>query len=251
MIQHNCPVCKRSIPAERQIADQLICECGWSQSLTSKSSGSLTGVFGILFVTLLMLGGFIHIINWDKYSVAIVPLKLKELHGSASYKDQIKISEICHERKKYDCQSKALEKALEFNFQNEALTKEIISLNYRMENYDQVIRYASMNLGHNEKDHESRIYLAQAYYHLDQVEESKKHYRYLTSGTPNMDKLNAARAYVRLLIGTNDYVTAKNVIKSYRKISAQTNSFLNEELQAAEQGLKKTASRGIASTRGS
>lgn len=51
----------------------------------------------------LMLASFIQLMNWDNYSLEIIPLKIKSTLGGLSQPDLERSAEICMELKKWDC----------------------------------------------------------------------------------------------------------------------------------------------------
>jgi len=62
----------------------------------------------IIIFCLLLVGLFIQVVNWDQYSLEIIPLKLSEAIGTADAHSFRRISDICEARKKYSCAVDAL-----------------------------------------------------------------------------------------------------------------------------------------------
>lgn len=201
----------------------------------TRESGGVAAVVGFTFV---FLAGLIHILNWDKYSIEIIPLKGKQILGLASAADLQKVAEICEIRRKFPCQQAALWQS----FQKDPAQKEILvklgSLQMKSEDYTAALRTYTEYFKANGKSIEARYEFARALAETGNLKEAKKHFQYVLSvsrdpvTTPEM-----ARTYVKILMKHKDYVTARQVIHTTRRSNRSAAYFLEKELKLINSAL--------------
>ena len=221
-MNHNlfCPRCQNEIPKERQLYGLTVCECGWTSShlgalndrrMTDKVCMSIVGV------ALLLIAAFIHTVNWDNYSIVIIPLKVKQLTQSASAADLKEIAKICDARLKYACVMDAhAQRAQLFPEENEAWAE--LGILYSNQGYTEE---AAESLGHyfkqGGKDPKAAYEYAKALGQLGQVKESSKWFKYVLKAKPGMLQISVTRSYVDMLVKHKKLKVARRVLKNYRR----------------------------------
>ncbi|MCB0365563.1 MAG: tetratricopeptide repeat protein [Bdellovibrionales bacterium] len=192
----------------------------------------------IIVFAMVLIGAFIHAINWDTYFFEIIPLKAKEMTGTANTQDLFKIVEICKARHKHNCVKDSYKQIYRINKDITILAKlgelqhatgDIQAAAHTFKEY--------VKLGGSEAEPTYRY--AQVLAGMGQVDEAIRFYRQVLELKPNTLQITVTRNYVFMLIEHNRYEHALEVIQYYRKKADNTGYFMEKELQALNRILKK------------
>lgn len=237
----HCPACHRQIPHDRIFATVIVCQCGWTASSFSKAAErKITDRISatIIVSAMLMVGAFIHAINWDTHFFSVIPLKAKELTGMASAQDLFKIVEICKSRHKHSCVKDSYRQIYRINKDLEILAK-LGELEQATGNAQAAANAFKeyVKLGGNQAEPLYRY--AQVLASMGQVDEAVRYYRQVLEQKPDTLQVTVTRSYVSMLIEHKRYEHAVEVIEFYRKKADNTGYFMEKELQALNRILKK------------
>ena len=83
-------------------------EDNYNVSHSEKAPSQKPFVYMIIGVSVFMILSFIHVLNWDRHSFAVIPLKMKYALGLSGSSDYRELAQICTERMKYSCTEAAL-----------------------------------------------------------------------------------------------------------------------------------------------
>ena len=236
-----CPSCFTDIPQDRVFDQMTVCECGEVIHLdgSKAAEGSSRTVIILVVMTLFILAGFIHAVNWDKHSMAIIPLKTKQLLGMASLEEQKEIARICALRKKYFCQEEALISASKLDKKDRKLLLEVGQLQMNREAYPQAVRTYSSYFTAKGRDKEARLNLAVALEQTGQAKEAQRHLKYLVYSNKRELQAAAARTYVNLLMKSGNLKEAHKVIRFCRGIGNNASLFMEKEYKEVRKRLRK------------
>jgi thioredoxin-like negative regulator of GroEL len=171
-----------------------------------------------------------HLVNWDVYSLEIIPLKVKDYSKLADEKDYLRIAQLCEARKKPSCQESALVSAAFFKPKDADLLMRIAKLQLARRAYTNALQLFGTILRIDPKYDKARLELAKLLIASNNKKEAKKHLNYLVFSNNSLEtNITAAREFVKLLMDEKDYVTAKNVIEHTRSKGEITALFLEKE----------------------
>lgn len=197
-----------------------------------------SGVAALVGFTLVFAGGLFHILNWDKFSLEVIPLKAKQIVGVASAQDLKKVAEICEIRRKFSCQQSALWQAYQRDPRETDLLVKLGQLQMDSRDYTGALRTYTTYFKANGKDIGARYGYARALAEVGHAQEAKRQFQYVMSVsrdpvlTPEI-----ARSYVKFLMKNKDYVTAKQVIVMTRRNNRSAAYFLEKELKVINSAL--------------
>lgn len=223
----------------------IICSCGWTESpqteAVEKERFRKTN-FMIMTGAVLILAVFFHIVHWDNYSFAIIPLKIKELTGTASPKDHLILIEICASRHKYDCLKDAYKGLYRSNKDISLLAKlgQLEKSTGNLQSASGTLRnYA--NLGG--KDKAALASYAEVLSQTGRAEEAIKIYKKILASAPHTLQISLARNYVSLLIENKKYAQARKTLEYYRKKATINGYFMEKEYQALNKKLRSSENK--------
>ncbi|MBK7842691.1 MAG: tetratricopeptide repeat protein [Bdellovibrionales bacterium] len=241
----NCQACGKTIPPERIFSTMIVCSCGWTDSPQTESFEKerfRKTNFTIIGGAVLILAVFFHIVHWDNYSLAIIPLKIKELTGTASPKDHLNLIEICTSRHKYDCLKGAYKGLYRSNKDISLLAKL-----GQIEKSTGDLQSASDTLGDyaklGGKDKAALASYAEVLNQTGRTEEALKIYKRILAGTPGTLQISLARSYVSLLIENKKYAQARKTLEFYRKKATINGYFMEKEYQALNKKLRSSENK--------
>lgn len=243
----NCPRCGVEISSDRVLGSSIVCECGWSKSLRSdvadrrnmdKTCASIVLIGGLL------IAGFLQAVNWDKHFFAIIPLKAKQIVGSATVKDLEEIANICNERKKHECTERAYLQIARKQPTNLANLNRLGQLQYKRERYSNAVETMTMYFSQKGTEVDASYTYALALAKLKKFDQADRYFRFTLNQRQSVLQVSVVRAYVQMLVDANRLTQARDVIVTYRKKSQSAEMFMNKELAEirGKLGEVKTAS---------
>jgi tetratricopeptide (TPR) repeat protein len=217
-----------------------VCECGQVIHLNGsrRSENNSRAIFLLVLLSFFILGGFVHAVNWDKYSLTIIPLKTKQILGVAKLEDLKEVARICKIRKKYFCQERALISAQKLDRTDRKLLLDIGQLQIDREAYKEAVRTYSSYFTAKGRDKKARLNLAIALSKTGQRVEAKRHLKYLVFSNRRQLQAEAARTYVSLLMETGDMHEAQRVIRFCRGVGNNASLFMEKEWKEVRKRLR-------------
>lgn len=187
----------------------------------------MIAAFGLVFVATV-----IHIINWDQYSLSVIPLKLSNAVGLAGPQSLRELARICEERMKYDCTEEALRDALRAE-PNVADLIRLGNLQRKMNGFQSALKTYNNALETVKKEslantsELSDIYygLAKSYESIGQNDQALAHYDLAIKAKPEVIQITVTAAYLNLLKVVGKLDIAKAVIDEARKRSGSESLF--------------------------
>lgn len=235
MIFGSCPVCQSQVPQDRIEKNLIICKsCGWSDNKTAKAANKKTEKTFILlavFTTILLIGGFIQIVNWNSYSLEIIPIKYKQIAGIATSKDLNRIAEICMDRQKPQC----VEQAYADILRNDSENLEVIAKYAKILVNNKKLRQASNSFANyfkrGGKDLNTAFAYAKVLGSLGLIDESKEYFEYVINSKPGMMQITVTQRFVDMLYNAGRYREAQQAILKFRKRGVNATYFMEAKLK--------------------
>lgn len=216
----------------------------YSPTLQPKSSPEKRVAFYMVIMGALLLGGLIQIINWDKYSLAIVPLEASVLLGTATAEDHASYAKICLERKKYDCALNHFKAQVKMDPTNLNAKLDLGLLQFRMSDMDSAISTLTAYLEEGGAESKARYHLAKAHAQMNDTNKALKIYKQLLGKKSGVFQVSVTREYVQTLMKAGKWKQAKSSIERARRRSLTHNAFMTSEYQLV---LEKIRGRNLAS----
>jgi tetratricopeptide (TPR) repeat protein len=248
MVNLTCPICFSQISKDRIMGGKAYCSCGCSIRLSAPPSDTSKGAVPVIVFSIIFVATILHAINWDTYSLTIIPLKMKQLLGIASVAELKHVADICQSRKKLNCEVQALEKVFSIDARETQSLLRVGAIYMDTKNYLHATKTYSAYFSKGGKDTQARYLYARALGEVGKFKDAKKQFHYILKSDKKSPQYQVARSYVELLIKNRELETAKNIIEEYRGTGPSSAMFLEKELKSINQQLRsqslKTASRG-------
>lgn len=203
------------------------------------------------FIVTTALGGFViaalmQIYFWDKYSLDIIPLTVKEVVGATSPADWEEKATICTNLKKWDCVEAQYLKAAQYDKQKYV---RLGRFQYDRKNYAKAARSFAIYFSGSDnltgvlkgEDVETALIHAKALTELNQSEEAAKYYEKVLEAKPDQMQVSVIHGYVKMLFKNGKYGRARVLIEDVRKHSSTAAQFMEAEYQQIRK--LRTASR--------
>ncbi len=193
-----------------------------------------------------VMASLIQIYFWDKYSLDIIPITLKEVVGATSPSDWEDKASMCSDLKKWDCVEAQYLKAAQYD---KSKYVRLAGFQFSRRKYERSARsFAiyfenSKNINGILKGEEIEIALtyAKALTELNQNEEAAKFYEKVLEAKPDTVQVSVIHSYVKILFKNGKYGRARVLIEDVRKSSSTAAQFMEAEYQQIRK--LRTASR--------
>lgn len=238
----HCPACGTEIPPERQFNESIICECGWNASLKNKkeSSKQIDRIcISIALFAALLIGSFIHTVNWDKHFFTIIPLKAKQTLSVATADELRQISEICTDRKKWACSEEALKAAHQVDPADLTHLELLGSLQVKQNNMLSASKTYSIYFSNNGTNLDAKYNYAKALAAINDVKKAEKYFKDVLRAKPAILQITVTRHYISMLVKNDQLSKAKKVIEHFRRQGSNTGLFMNKEYKSIKQKLSR------------
>ena len=237
-----CPQCKLDISEERKKQSPVVCNhCGFTGSKSQtqfEARGEKKTIIVFSSLMVFMLASFIQLMNWDNYSLEIIPLKIKSTLGGLSQPDLERSAEICMELKKWDC--------VESNYStigqlDSTLLPRLGAFQMKRAKYNEAAQsfYGFFQKGGS--DLEASYNYAKSLAQLGQADEAIKYFDQVLAAKPDVLQVTVVHNYVKLLMTHQRFEQAKKLIADIRKTSPESQSFMDTEYKKIQE--MTTASR--------
>lgn len=235
MVLHfgNCPQCGTEVSQERVLGSSIVCECGWTKSLRSDAANRRNmdkTCAAIVLIGGLLIASFLQAVNWDRHFFAIIPLKVKQITGSASSTDLEAIAAICNERKKFECSERAYVQIARKHPSNLANLNRLGQLQLQRERYAQAVDTLTLYFSQKGSELDASYTYAQALTKLKKYDQADRYFRFTLDQRQSVLQVSVVRAYVQMLIEAKRLTQAREIILTYRKKSQTAEMFMNKEL---------------------
>lgn len=233
----HCPACGKKIPHQRIMDQLVVCVCGWtssprSQHIEERQIKQI--VRAMLMIGLLIVGSFIHAVNWDQHFFSIIPLKTKQLLGKATVTDLEQITAICQERKKHDCVEETLTQSYKLNPNRVDYLERLGHLQLQRGKTTTAAETFKNYFIRKGKSTLAAYDYAQTLSQLGKVDMATKYYRFALSSKPDVMQISVTRSYVEMLVKHNRLSEARELILHYRSKGSNTGYFMDKELRDIE-----------------
>lgn len=237
-----CPLCKLDISEERKKQTPVICNhCGFSGSGKSEKiehQGEMKTIKVFIGIAVLFVASYIQISNWDRHSLEIIPLKVKEVVGGKSVQDSERLAEICMDLKKWDCVE------AEYGIVAKSEPDQVLRLaNFQMKRakYQEAAQTFYSFFQSGGEDLEASYSYAKALAQLGEVDEAIKYFDQVLAARPDVRQVTVVQNYVKLLMDHQRYDQAQSLIVGIRKQDPTADMFMEFEFKQIKE--MTTASR--------
>lgn len=233
----NCPRCNAEIGPENRQTGLAICgSCGWtdpSQTIHSAESNERKSIAIMVFMGLVMVLSFGHLVSWGSYAFQAPFMKLGEMTGMISKQGLHELADACVHLNKWACAKNAYLGIYKSKGDVEGIA-ELAYLQARLNETEAALStYASyVKLGG--KDGESLLRYGKLLEVANRTEDSIRMYEASIAARPELLPVQATTAIVRLLIKQGKYVEARERIVSFHGSAGNAKGFLNTELTQIE-----------------
>jgi len=239
----SCPICKQDISEERRRQRPVICNhCGFTATQTSQQVQNQVEKRTIIWMSAIcfsIVAGYLVLMNWDKHSLSIIPLTVKETFGGMTPADHEKKSEICMDLKKWDC----VESAYTHIAQNDqSAWRRVGDFQMKRAKYSEAAQSYYRFLQGGGQDLGVSYSYAKALAELGQVDEAVKYFDEVLAAKPDVLQVTVVQNYVKLLVEHKRYDQARTLIEGTRTRGGPTAGMFMEAEMKQIQALT-TASR--------
>lgn len=216
-----CPRCQQTVAEDRTTHEVIVCNhCGYTHSrrdeeLENRHERRLTAI--VLVGALLAVFSFVHYVQWDKYSIQIIPLKVKQLTHTASTTDLKQIAHICLARMKYSCTETALSEVMQKNPNDTKTLYKLADLQRRLGQSDEAMasfkQYFALGGVNPDADFGyARVLASSGRYNKAQV-----YFQRTLLSKPGIVQITVTQSYVDMLMKMNKTKEAISLIQDVRR----------------------------------
>ncbi len=232
MSNSTCPRCQLEISAQRLASPPTVCNhCGFTTTKYIREyleAGERRTISIFASGMVILSFSFMLLMNWDRHSVEIIPLTLKEWIGATGPADAERLGEICMDLKKWDCVENAYSVAGQ---QDPTQLPRLGEFQMRREKYQEAARTYFSFFQKGGDDLEASYNYARALAKLGEVDEAVKYFDLVLAAKPDVRQVTVVQNYVKLLMDHQRYEQAKTLIQEIRKQGPESGSFMETEFQ--------------------
>ena len=243
MFSKNCPICQSKISEERTQRGLIICHsCGWSDKVISKNlEKKATRIFvgSTVVIAALFIGSFIQSIQWNHYSLEIIPPKTKQIIGMANHSDLRHISQICEELNKFPCLEEVYSDMLKRNSEDLPVWglygRTLIYLGKSEEALEAFGNYFTKGGDDLDVAFSYAKILGSAGY----IDEATEYFQYIMEAKPGVLQVTVGKRFVEMLYNAGRYKEAQKVIFQFRKRGLNADYFMEKSLQKIRSAMEE------------
>ncbi len=216
-----CPRCAQTISSERFSAEVVVCNhCGFTSDNTEAARRAEQEKIFVKFVAIvgiLLITGFMHLVEWDQHFFTIIPLKMKQMVGAASGEDLRKIVQICEVRLRHSCVEQALAQ-LSQKLPNDAdVMLQLGEIERKTGQTAKAVEAYRAHFARGGNSSEAAYQLARIFEFNGQYKEAKEFYTRALFARPEVLQVTVVQNYVDMLIKMGERNEAKGLIDDIRK----------------------------------
>jgi len=243
MLNYNiCPACKSEINEERLQYSPVVCNhCGHVESKTQNQFNkktNLISIFTFFFLSVAIVGSFLHSVRWGSYSFSVIPHKTMIAFGMADDSNYEALQQICIARKMVDCVQASLEDQLADSPDNLDVLKRLGKLHYQRKNYSDALDTLNTYFANKGDDLMTAYYFAKTLSLEGETDKAVQYFDYILSSKPDVLQVTVTETYMDMLIDNNRYEDAKKLFNE--SVEARTEkipSSLQAKFNKAEEAL--------------
>lgn len=227
-----CPQCKLDISEERKRLVPFICNhCGFTSSNDDKVQSQIEKRNIVVFslIGAFIIAAHIQLANWDRHSIGILPIAIKETIGGMNSQDWEAKAEMCMDLKKWDCVEAAYVKVAQ---SEPTQWQRAGDFQMKRAHWNQAAHsYYSFFQNGGESLDVSYNY-ARALAKLGKVDEAVQYFDQVLAAKPDVLQVTVVTNYVQLLMDHQRYDQAKVLISKVRAKSGPAGeSFMDDEFK--------------------
>lgn len=235
----SCPRCQMELSSERLQNEVIVCNhCGYTgdkvQSKKEKKAEkrfiqTLTAFCAMITVL------FVMIVQWDTFFIEIIPLKTKQLAGSADLADLQRIQQICASRKNLDCQMQAYKAMAPLDNEAYAELGRMQSLlgdtKTALVSFQNYFKNGGLSL-------DASYNYARTLEKDGQIDKASEYYDNVLAAKPNVLQITVTKNYIKMLMDYNKKKQAKVVLLRIRRKGSNTKEFMDPVFKELEKSIQ-------------
>lgn len=186
----------------------------------------------------IVVATIVQISTWDKYSLDVIPLLLKEMVSMTSAQDWEDKAKMCWDLRKWDCVETEYTKAAQ---NDRSLYARLGHYQMRRLKFDKAARSFAIYFKGGGEDLEAAKAYAIALGETNQFDESSKYFSLVLEARPEMLQVPVVLDFVKVLMKAEKYQHARRLIEDVRKQNPAGSQFMDSEYKQIKKLL--TASR--------
>lgn len=216
-----CARCSQSVAQERLNTEVVVCNhCGFTndhREIEFRASQEKAFVKFIAIVGIVLITGFIHLVEWDQHFFTIIPLKMKQMVGLASNEDLRKIVQICEVRLRHSCVQQALADLGKRDPKDADVMLQLGEILRKTGQTAQAVAAYKEHFNRGGNSSEAAYQLAKIYEFSGQYNEAKEYYSRALLARPEVLQVTVIQNYVDMLIKLGESKDARGIIEDVRK----------------------------------
>lgn len=192
-------------------------------------------VYLLVFFSL-MLGSLYHVVKWDTYFFAVLPLQWKLATHNLTAEHAVQLKSICVERRQMDCVIEMNQFLVQTD--RKKYRESLIELGMlfgQQKQSSQAIAALQLYAKLGGSDPKALLYFGQLLMETKKWEKAKLIYKKIQASSSNAEaRLQATQKLVTCQIELNQWTEAKSTIENFRKLGAPFKSFMDDELQGIQ-----------------
>lgn len=236
-----CLACQKPLSEENQFANSIICSCGYTMknnATTKADKGANHRISAVVIaIGVILSASFVHAVNWDNHFFSVIPLKMKDMTGTASISDLRALAQICEDRMKYDCMEDSYKQIYHQHPQDISILSELGSLQERRGRFLEATKTLGLYFELEGDDLNASYAYAKALGAVGRIEEASIHYKRVLDAKPDVLQVTVTKSYVNMLLEQDRLKEAQDIIEFYRKQGTNTGYFMDQELKTIQRKL--------------
>lgn len=234
LLEGGCPRCAQPIAPERLTADVIVCNhCGFSPDdrvVEKQQKHEKQFVTGLIVASLLIVASYIHVVEWDQHFFTIIPLKMRQMIGSASGEDLRKIVQICEVRLRHACVQQALAELARKEPTNADVMYDLGEIQRKTGQDASAVASYREHFTRGGNRPEAAYQLARIMEFNGKYQEAQDYYSRALMAKPETLQVTVVQNYVDMLIKLGKKDEAKSIIEDVRTKQGPTaNYFMAKE----------------------
>lgn len=247
MNMSQCPRCQKYIPKQRRLHGLSVCECGWVGSLREQSEESYSlgrATFSLIFLSAILIAGFIYIAKWDTESFNVLKIQVLELAKSASVPNYKEYERICNARKIFDCVETSIQKQIDLGSSDKEIQARLGKLHFQKKEKTKAYKAFTAYFNARGRDVEAAYMFSVLLSDMSRLDQSIGYLKFvLQHDNEKKYQLQATRSYVMILVAKQNFELAKDMIFKVRAEDQKANMFMEDTLRFINSQMSKKADR--------
>lgn len=221
LLEATCPRCSQALAEDRVSADVVVCNhCGFSpetRAIEKQQQYEKQYVKALVVAAFFIVASYIHVVEWDQYFFSIIPLKMRQIVGSASSEDLRRIVQICEVRLKHTCVERALAELSNKEPSNSDVMYELGEIQRKTGQPAAAVASYRAHFARGGNSAEAAYQLARIMEFNGQYSDAQEFYARALMARPEVVQVTVVQAYVDMLLKLGKKAEAKGIIDDVRK----------------------------------